>query len=103
MIRNVKLLAPLCLLSVAALSGQTKRPLAIEDYYRLLSIVNPQIAGDGKTVRFSVQTRVESDNSSKTEVFTVPTDGSSAPLKIAEEAAQDGRGRGRGASRAVSP
>ena len=30
--------------SIAATQGQTKRPLAIEDYYRVLTITNPQIA-----------------------------------------------------------
>jgi dipeptidyl aminopeptidase/acylaminoacyl peptidase len=86
----------------AAVGAQTKRPLAIEDYYRVLTITNPQIADDGKTVRFSVQTRIEADNSTKTEVFTVPTDASAPPTKVGD-APSGGRGGGRGGlSRAVS-
>src|SRR5687767_9039908 len=94
MVRAVKLLTPICLLSMtAALPAQTRRPLAIEDYYRVLTIASPQIAADGKTVRFSVTTRVEQDNSTKTETFTVPTDGSAPPAKV--QTATTGRG-GRG-------
>src|SRR6185503_13323803 len=81
------------------LVGQAKRPLVIEDYYQVLTVANPQISPDGKTVRFSVQTRVESDNSTKTETFTVPADGSAPPTKVAaadEGAGRGGRGGGRG-------
>jgi len=90
------------LAAVIPLRGQTqKRPLAIEDFYRVLTITNPQISDDGKTVRFSVTTRVESDNSSKTETFTVGTDGTGVPEKLAsttgdgrEAPPESGGGRG---------
>jgi len=92
------------------LLGQSRRPLAIEDYYKVLTIANPQISPDGKTVRFSVQVRVESDNSTKTETFTVPADGSAPPTKVATadegagRAGQTGRGgRGNGVVRVTSP
>lgn len=90
-----QLLAACGVLAVCSigLGGQTKRPLAIEDYYRVLTIANLQISADGKTVRFSVQTRVESDNTTKTEVFTVPADASAPPAKV-EDAATTGGGRG---------
>jgi dipeptidyl aminopeptidase/acylaminoacyl peptidase len=80
----------------AGVHGQSKpRPLAIEDYYRVLTVTNPQIAPDGKTVRFSVTTRIEADNSTKTQSFTVPADGSAKPTKV-ENPPGGGRG-GRGA------
>jgi dipeptidyl aminopeptidase/acylaminoacyl peptidase len=107
--RNRTLFAILALLAAAApLRGQSKRPLVIEDYYRVLSITNPQIAPDGKTVRFSVTTRVEADNSTKTETFSVPTDGSAPPSRLAtasgeENAPAGGRGGRGGASRVTSP
>jgi len=89
------------------LVGQAKRPLAIEDYYKVLTVANPQISADGKTVRFSVQARVESDNSTKTETFTVPADGSAPPTKVAtadDTAGRGGRGgRGAGVVRVTSP
>src|SRR4051812_32110065 len=100
--------ASTALLLCSTLHGQARRPLAIEDYYNVATITNPQISPDGKSVRFSVQTRVESDNSSKTQTFTVPTDGSAPPTRIAGSA-EDGRGgrgaggRGAGLSSATSP
>jgi dipeptidyl aminopeptidase/acylaminoacyl peptidase len=92
--RTAKLLIGVGFLAGVSLGGQTKRPLAIEDYYRVLTVTNPQIAPDGRTVRFSVTTRVETDNSTKTETFTVPTDASAPPTMV--ETAAGGRG-GRGA------
>jgi dipeptidyl aminopeptidase/acylaminoacyl peptidase len=105
MTRRTQLLTAIGLLSVTALHGQAKRPLAIEDYYRVLTIANPQLSADGQIVRFSVQTRIEADNSSKTEIFTVPTDASAPPARVADAPAPGGRGgRGRGgAVRVVSP
>jgi dipeptidyl aminopeptidase/acylaminoacyl peptidase len=101
--------AVLLLCSIAALDGQTPgRPLAIEHYYRVLTVTNPQISPDGKSVRFSVTTRVESDNSTKTETFTVPADGSAAPVKVTSGAsdaqpAAGGRGGRGGGTRVTSP
>jgi dipeptidyl aminopeptidase/acylaminoacyl peptidase len=84
----------------ASVHGQSKpRPLAIEDYYRVLTVTNPQIAPDGKTVRFSVTTRIEGDNGTKTESFTVPADGSARPTRVenAPGGGRGGRGTGGGA------
>jgi dipeptidyl aminopeptidase/acylaminoacyl peptidase len=104
MTRRAQLLTAIALLSVTALHGQTRRPLAIEDYYRVVTIVNPQISADGTSVRFSVQTRVESDNSTKTDVFTVPTDASAPPTKVGDgPAAGGGRGGRGGPVRVTSP
>src|SRR5438445_6520530 len=98
MMRPMKLLPAIGLLAATTLHGQAKRPLAIEDYYRVLSVTNPQISPDGKTVRFSVTTRIETDNSTKTETFTVPTDASAPPTRV--ENMPGGRGgRGAGAGR----
>ena len=86
---------------------ETRRPLTIEDYYRILTVTNPRISADGKTVRFSVTTRVESDNSTKTETFTVPADASGPPVRVASgagDAAPAGGRDGRGAAtRVTSP
>ena len=99
MIRMARLLVGICLLAGVGLHGQTRRPLAIEDYYRVLTVTNPQIARDGKSVQFSVTTRIESDNSTKTESFVVATDGSSPPSKVeAPAGGGGGRGGGRGAA-----
>jgi dipeptidyl aminopeptidase/acylaminoacyl peptidase len=104
MTRRALLMTAVSLLLVTAGHGQAKRPLAIEDYYRVLTVTNPQISPDGKTVRFSLQTRIEADNGTKTEVFTVPADGSAPPMKTADApGAGAGRGGGRGTVRVVSP
>ena len=108
MMRCMKLLPAICLLATAMTHGQARRPLTIEDYYRVLSVTNPQISPDGKTVRFSVTTRVEADNSTKTETFTVPTDASAPPAKVAAASAEGGapaggRGGRGGAARVTSP
>src|SRR5688572_24306837 len=96
-------------LSWDGLGAQTKaRPLAIEDYYRVLTVTNPQLAPDGKSVRFSVTTRVESDNGTRTESFTVPADGSVPPTKIATTGGtgrggpSTGSGQGRGGGATVT-
>ena len=110
MSRAAVLLASLALAvcSVGLRAQETRRALAIEDYYRVLTVTNPQISPDGQTVRFSVTTRVEADNSTKTETFTVATDGSAAPVKVATGAADTqpaagGRGGRGGGARVASP
>jgi dipeptidyl aminopeptidase/acylaminoacyl peptidase len=112
MLRRLALPAAVLALAMPAVHGQSRRPLAIEDYYRVLTITNPQISEDGKTVRYSVTTRVESDNSTKTDIFTVPTDGSASPTRVGEGggrggaatgSAPAGRGGGGGAARITSP
>lgn len=47
-------------------------------------------------MRFSVTTRVEADNSTKTETFTVPTDSSAPPTKVANAPGEGGAAGGRG-------
>jgi dipeptidyl aminopeptidase/acylaminoacyl peptidase len=65
-------------------AAQTRagRPLAIEDYYRIQTVGNPEISPDGRWVVFSVATRIEEDNSTRTEIHLVPSDGSSKPRRI---------------------
>ena len=82
------------LAATVTLGGQAKRPLAIEDYYRVLTIGSPQIASDGKSVTFTVATRIEDDNSTKTGVFRVRTDASAPPEMIDMTAGRGGGGRG---------
>jgi dipeptidyl aminopeptidase/acylaminoacyl peptidase len=63
-------------------ASATGRPLAIEDYYRIQTVGNPGISPDGRWVVFSVGTRIEEDNSTRTEVHLSPTDASSPPRRI---------------------
>ncbi len=58
------------------------RPLTIEDYYRIQTLANRQISPDGKWVAYTVSTRIEEDNNTRTETYLVPTDGSLRPQGV---------------------
>jgi len=58
------------------------RALAIEDYYRIQTIGSPMIAPAGRWVSYTVSTRVEDDNSTRTETWVVPADGSGPPRRV---------------------
>ena len=58
------------------------RPLAIEDYYRVQNVGGTQISPDRQWVAFTVSTRIEEDNSTRTEVHIVPADASAAPRRV---------------------
>ena len=71
---------------VVIAAGQSARPtgraLAIEDYYRIQNVGGTRISPDGRWVAFTVSTRIEEDNSTRTETHVVPTDGSAAPRRV---------------------
>ena len=71
--------------------GAPKRPLTIEDYYRVQTVGGLRWSPDGKSISFSVTTRVEEGNATRTETFTVPADGSAPPAKV-DVASSNGRG-----------
>ena len=58
------------------------RPLAIEDYYRIQTVGSPTISPDGRWVTFTVSTRIEEDNSTRSETHLVPADASAPPRRI---------------------
>ncbi|MBI1875331.1 MAG: S9 family peptidase [Acidobacteria bacterium] len=83
------LVGTVCALGVAvplALSAQQARPagrpLAIEDYYRIQTIGSPQISPDGRWVSFTLSTRIEEDNSTRTEAYVVATSGAAEPRRV---------------------
>ena len=61
------------------------RALTLEDYYALRSIETPRISPDGDWVVYGVESRVEADNGSPTELWVTRTDGSGEPVRIREE------------------
>jgi dipeptidyl aminopeptidase/acylaminoacyl peptidase len=69
-------------LLVQPLGAQQGRPLAIEDYYHVQTVGNPLISPDGLWVVFGVTSRVEQDNSSRTEFLLAPTNASAAPRRV---------------------
>src|SRR5262245_27994862 len=62
-----------------------KRPLAIEDYYKVKSVGGVQISPNGQFVIFTTTTRVEETNGSRSEAWVVPADASSKARKIEHE------------------
>jgi dipeptidyl aminopeptidase/acylaminoacyl peptidase len=61
------------------------RPLAIEDYYRVKNVGNPELSPDGKWVAYTVSSRVEATNDNTNEVWLAAFDGSTPPTRISPE------------------
>src|SRR5262245_35824028 len=68
--------------TVAAQQAARGRALAIEDYYRVQTVAAPSIAPNGRWVAYTVSTRIEDDNGTRTETFVVPSDAASAPTRV---------------------
>ena len=77
--------AILLAVTVSAQPASNKRALRIEDYYRIQTVGSPSISPDGRWVSYSVATRVEEDNSTRTEHFVVSTSGTAAAVKLLHE------------------
>ena len=78
-LRRVHAVVPFALVALGAASAASQsaaRRLAIEDYYRVKTVGNPELSPDGKWVAFTVATRVEATNDNASEVWLVPADGS---------------------------
>ena len=63
----------------------TPRALAIEDYYRVKTVGNPNISRDGKWVAFNVVSRVEATNGTTSEAWVVATDGSASARRLSND------------------
>ncbi|MCX6546354.1 MAG: S9 family peptidase [Acidobacteria bacterium] len=70
------------LMSHAQQKPTAGRALTIEDYYRIQTVGSPSLAPAGKWVSYSVSTRIEDDNSTRSETWVVPTDGSAPPRRL---------------------
>jgi dipeptidyl aminopeptidase/acylaminoacyl peptidase len=73
-------LVALALLCQPAAAQQ--RALAIEDYYHVQTVGSPRVSPDGRWAVFTLSSRVEQDNSTRTEVMLAPTDASSPPRRV---------------------
>jgi dipeptidyl aminopeptidase/acylaminoacyl peptidase len=77
-----------CALALPVIAGSAqpsappRRALTIEDYYRIQSVDRPAMAPGGRWVLFTVSTRVEDDNTTRTETWLVPADASSPPQRL---------------------
>ena len=79
------LLALLLVLLAPVPATAQKRPLALEDYYRVKSVGSPRISPDGGWVAYTVSLPVEETNGNAVESWVVRTDGSAAPARVQHE------------------
>ena len=80
-----RLLILACALVIFSSSGaitQGRRALTLEDYYHVQTVGSPQISPDGRWVVFTIATRVEQDNGTRTEVHLAPSDASTPPRRV---------------------
>ena len=89
-LRTAVALTLACLSSLpGAVSGQAdrdasdrRRPVEIEDYYRLKSVGSPALSPDGSQVAFVVTTVLEDENRRHSEIWLTPADGSGEPFRV---------------------
>ena len=75
-------LATAVLLLPAGLAAQSRRPLEVEDYYRLKSVGSPALSPDGSRVAFVVTTVLEDENDRHSEIWLANADGSGEPIRL---------------------
>jgi dipeptidyl aminopeptidase/acylaminoacyl peptidase len=80
--RRVLFVLSLLLLNVQSGWAQTRRPLAMEDYYRVKNVGSASISPDARWVSYTVSLPVEQTNGNTTEAWLVPSDGSTEPVRI---------------------
>jgi len=85
--RHLFVIALLALGSRVDAQAPAKRPLAIEDYYRLKTVSAPELSPDGRWVAFTVGTRIEENNGMLSEVWVVPFDASAPARRVSPERA----------------
>ena len=73
------------LLSISAAAAEA-RPLAVEDYYRIVSVQTPAMSPDGRWVAFIRTSIVEAENRRQGELWIVPTDGSAPARRLSDPA-----------------
>jgi len=66
----------------SVLAAQSRRPLELEDYYRLKSVGSPALSPDGSRVAFVVTSVLEDENRRHSEVRLANADGSGEPIRL---------------------
>src|SRR6266540_3161304 len=64
------------------LTAQSPRPLQATDYYKMTFVGDPVLSPDGRRAAFTVTTIVEEKDRRHSEIWMVPTDGSSRPYRF---------------------
>ncbi len=67
---------------IVAAQAPPRRPLSLEDYYRLTSIGSVTLSPDGRWVAFTVSTPEEISNASTTEMWLAPFDGGAPARRV---------------------
>jgi dipeptidyl aminopeptidase/acylaminoacyl peptidase len=80
--RNTLLVVAAALLAVDA----GARPLAVEDYYRIVAVQAPVMSPDGRWVAFIHSSIVEAENRRQGELWMVPADGSAPARRVSDPA-----------------
>ena len=63
-------------------SAQERRPLVLEDYYRLKDAGSPALSPDGSQVAYVVSWVVEEENRRHSEIWLADADGSGEPVRL---------------------
>ena len=74
----------LLILALFQIAIAQRRPLELKDYYRLESISEPTLSPDSKLVAYTLTRTIEAENKRRTEIWLVPADASSAPVRISD-------------------
>ncbi len=77
------------LISLGSLSGQTTRPIELEDLFRLKRVGDPQIAPDGKHVAYVVTEVLKDENRTNSDIWLANADGSGEPRKLTSSPKHD--------------
>ena len=66
----------------AAITAQERRPIELEDYYRLKDAGSPALSPDGSRVAYVVTSVLEDENRRHSEIWLANADGSGEPLRL---------------------
>ena len=67
-------------------TAQDGRPLELQDYYRIEGVGNGALSPDGTLLAFVRSRIIEAENRRHSEIWLVPTDGSTAPRRLTNPA-----------------
>ena len=76
------MLATVALLVPADVAAQPRRPLEIEDYYRLKGVGSPALSPDGSRVAFVVTSVLEDENRRHSEIWLAGADGTGEATRL---------------------
>ena len=65
-----------------ALAAQERRPVELEDYYRLKNAASPAISPDGSRVAFVITSVLEEENRSHSEIWLADAAGAGEPVRL---------------------